>query len=170
MKTILRKWGSRLRLLSFSLALVPLSAGAGQQEAQKQDQPARIAEAHKLTITGRLLEDKSPVAGVQLTLIPVSEADLKTGTIPVTLRQGKASKLWNPTGRTDDAGKFTLVTDGRDWEDTGWVAIQAKLFRNLRNYEAILSNSASGPIVIRMGKDPEKLGTLDLGDVMFRVK
>ena len=108
---------------------------------------------------------------MEIWLTQLTDSDLKTGTFYMTIKQGKASKLWNPSARTDVNGKFVLETDRRDWEETGRVIVYAKLFRNLINYEGVLSSSApTTPIVITFDMKPKKLPDIDLGDIVFRAK
>lgn len=144
-------------LISAILLFFMISLGIIAQE-KKNNEPDKIPEEYKVTITGRLLwENKSPVhEGARVWLYEVIEEE---GKIKTRLKVGKGGKVLNLSTKTDKTGKFTIVADRRFWEESG----QFTLSVTIMSKEHYLQKTKGVPLVIVF---KEKARELDLGDIV----
>lgn len=143
-------------LISAILLFFMISLGIIAQE-KKNNEPDKIPEEYKATITGRLLwQNKSPVhEGANVWLYEVIEED---GEIKTRMEVGNDCKVLNPISKTDKTGKFTIVADCRFWEESGQFTLSVFIMSK----EHYLQKSKGIPLVIIF---KEKARELDLGDI-----
>ena len=143
-------------LISAILLFFIISLGITAQK-EKEKEADKIPEEYKVTITGRLLrENKSPLRGAYVELSEVIEEE---GKIKTRFKVGDGGIALNPSTRTDETGKFTIVADRRFWEESGQFTLSVLL----GGKEHYLQSSKDIPLVIVV---KERAREVDLGDII----
>jgi len=144
-------------LISAILLFFIISLGITAQK-EKEKEADKIPEEYKVAITGRLLwENKSPVG--EGAYVELSEVIEKEGKIITRFKVGDGGIALNPSTRTDETGKFTIVADRRFWEESGQFTLSVLL----GGKEHYLQSSKDIPLVIVV---KERAREVDLGDII----